>query len=57
MKKAYKFNIINSKTKEILDRCNDLIESRLIAHDYEKYDKIHAHVIINPEYNQEDNYY
>jgi len=51
--KKYKYLIINSKTKEILDRCNDLIESRLIAHDYEKYDKIHAHVIIDFKYNQE----
>jgi len=46
-KKIYKYRIVNSRTLEILDQANDLIEARLIAYDYEQADKIHAHVLNN----------
>ena len=48
----YKYRIVNSRTKELLDQCNDLTEARLIAYDYEKQDRIHAHVLLNNNENQ-----
>ena len=43
--KKYRYEIINTNTLEVLDRCNDLQESYLVAHDYMKSDKINTAVI------------
>jgi hypothetical protein len=43
--KTYRYEIINTNTLEVLDRCNDLQESYLVARDYMKADKINTAVI------------
>ena len=43
--KTYRYEIINTNTLEVLDRCNDFQESYLIARDYMKADKINTAVI------------
>ena len=43
--KNYRYEIINTGTSEVLDRCNDFSEANMIAHDYMKSDKINTAVI------------